>query len=263
MANKHAKALRCKTCQRNLPVSCFKFTLDKRWNSRYYETWACLECQGRNPTVLRSLVCPRCGTSFETTHSQKIYCTQNCERKANRKYNGYTPATLHKIFPKECAECGKPFYGRRPHSVSCSPECKREHGKRHDREYARRKRIKFKEECPLFHWAEYQKLKIWKKANPEKVRLGRRISKNRRLARQLENGIHDFVEEEWFQLLKIYNYRCFYCGQRGGDMTRDHIVPLAKGGEHTMENIVPCCASCNSHKRQLDLKEFVLLRMAA
>ena len=48
---------------------------------------------------------------------------------------------------------------------------------------------------------------------------------------------------------------CSYCGKTGG--TIDHIVPLSKGGDHHWSNLLPCCRSCNSSKRDRDVFEFM------
>ena len=40
--------------------------------------------------------------------------------------------------------------------------------------------------------------------------------------------------------------RCAYCGAKAE--TIDHVVPRSRGGEHSWENCVACCASCN-HKK--------------
>lgn len=34
--------------------------------------------------------------------------------------------------------------------------------------------------------------------------------------------------------------------------TWDHFIPVTKGGETVPGNMLPCCASCNSRKRNLD-----------
>jgi len=41
---------------------------------------------------------------------------------------------------------------------------------------------------------------------------------------------------------------CIYCGVSNGAMTADHLVPLSRGGEHMLGNLVPACLSCNSKK---------------
>jgi 5-methylcytosine-specific restriction endonuclease McrA len=44
------------------------------------------------------------------------------------------------------------------------------------------------------------------------------------------------------------NFTCQYCGNRGKDLTLDHVVPRHKGGKHTWENLVSACRSCNHRK---------------
>lgn len=44
------------------------------------------------------------------------------------------------------------------------------------------------------------------------------------------------------------NYTCQYCGTRSGRLTLDHVVPRHMGGQHTWENLVTACASCNLRK---------------
>jgi len=44
--------------------------------------------------------------------------------------------------------------------------------------------------------------------------------------------------------------RCQYCGDRfsARDLTYDHVIPRARGGAATWQNIVTCCRSCNLRK---------------
>lgn len=44
------------------------------------------------------------------------------------------------------------------------------------------------------------------------------------------------------------NYTCQYCGQRGGELTVDHVVPRRLGGPDTWDNLVCCCRMCNGKK---------------
>jgi 5-methylcytosine-specific restriction endonuclease McrA len=43
---------------------------------------------------------------------------------------------------------------------------------------------------------------------------------------------------------------CLYCGDHfsRGELTRDHVVPLSKGGIDVWENVVSACISCNVRK---------------
>lgn len=48
---------------------------------------------------------------------------------------------------------------------------------------------------------------------------------------------------------------CTYCGKPGTHI--DHVVPLAKGGMHSWDNIVLACKTCNLSKRDLDKDEWL------
>ena len=43
---------------------------------------------------------------------------------------------------------------------------------------------------------------------------------------------------------------CMYCGKEYGrhSLTRDHVMPISKGGRDTWENVVCACFHCNSRK---------------
>jgi len=43
-------------------------------------------------------------------------------------------------------------------------------------------------------------------------------------------------------------YTCQYCTKISHQLTIDHVVPRNQGGEHTWENAVSACVSCNRHK---------------
>ena len=51
-------------------------------------------------------------------------------------------------------------------------------------------------------------------------------------------------------LLRRDDHRCQYCGTRPpkAQLTVDHVVPKARGGETSWENCVAACVRCNSRK---------------
>jgi 5-methylcytosine-specific restriction endonuclease McrA len=47
-------------------------------------------------------------------------------------------------------------------------------------------------------------------------------------------------------------YGCQYCGRKlnSSDLTIDHVIPRARGGRTTWDNVVTCCRKCNARKGQ-------------
>lgn len=48
-------------------------------------------------------------------------------------------------------------------------------------------------------------------------------------------------------------FRCGYCSAKA--TTIDHVIPRSRGGAHTWENCIACCASCNHRKADRLLSE--------
>ena len=69
---------------------------------------------------------------------------------------------------------------------------------------------------------------------------------NRRHAREA-NAEGSHTTEEWEKVLTEANGECLVC-RTVENMTRDHIIPLSRGGTDYIENIQPLCASCNASK---------------
>lgn len=63
-------------------------------------------------------------------------------------------------------------------------------------------------------------------------------------------------------ILRRDAHRCQYCGRHDVALTVDHIVPKAKLGEDTWENLVTACVECNNRKgnRTLEDARMKLLR---
>jgi 5-methylcytosine-specific restriction endonuclease McrA len=81
-------------------------------------------------------------------------------------------------------------------------------------------------------------------AAPLVIRLKRFVHVPRRFRRQVTNTF----------LFARDGYRCMYCGRhkaqlRGREfLTRDHVVPISRGGENSWENVATACSPCNNRK---------------
>ena len=60
---------------------------------------------------------------------------------------------------------------------------------------------------------------------------------------------------EWEAKKKEYDYKCAYCGEKRERLTKDHIIPIALGGNNLIENIAPACWPCNAKKHTADWDE--------
>lgn len=90
-----------------------------------------------------------------------------------------------------------------------------------------------------------RKSKAFRQANPEFPRL---YSNRRRVRKAMAGGSHTI--EQWQKLKSQYGYFCQMCWEKEPQitLTRDHIVPLSKGGTDDITNIQPLCKLCNQKK---------------
>lgn len=65
-----------------------------------------------------------------------------------------------------------------------------------------------------------------------------------RLMRARAMGTH--TDEEW-KALKEKTGCCVSCGSEGA-LTKDHIIPISRGGCDCLQNLQPLCQPCNSKK---------------
>src|SRR5207237_7883135 len=79
---------------------------------------------------------------------------------------------------------------------------------------------------------------------PLVIRLVKFIHVPRRFRRQVTNTF----------LFARDSYQCQYCGRHAAELrprealTRDHLVPLSRGGTNAWTNVTTACSSCNTRK---------------
>lgn len=172
-----------------------------------------------------SRLCKQCGTEFalDPKNNGQAYCSTACVGQASRK----PKAKASRIYYVECGECTKLFVSRRKGKELCSTECR-------DRRQARR---------------YYD--------NP-KYRDGVIASTHARRAHKLGLGNHRITIT---YLIERDSGRCratvchfrsrkvAILGSRGPRRpSMDHIVPLSRGGAHTLDNVHLTHYRCNLSK---------------
>ena len=50
------------------------------------------------------------------------------------------------------------------------------------------------------------------------------------------------------EVFKRDQHTCQYCGKETRQLTLDHVVPRYRSGQHTWDNVVSACVSCNRRK---------------
>lgn len=96
--------------------------------------------------------------------------------------------------------------------------------------------------------------------HPEKHRVHQHnASVRRRVLTGPKSGPHGITTGDLKLLRDLFGDLCVYCGDPAD--TLDHVVPLTRGGEHSISNLVPACRPCNSSKHDKLLSEWSGRRM--
>lgn len=162
--------------------------------------------------------CGWCNSSLDGMQSNARYCClqhkKNAASKRHRERN--------------------PSYYKRYHGSPARTawlEANRDRVRACAREYA----VGYRERNP-------QHAKDWWAANPERHRL---YQAKRRACTQ---GAFVVTPKDIRRLIARNHGECAYCGATPALLHIDHVVPLKRGGRHSIGNLVPACQSCNSSK---------------
>lgn len=184
------------------------------------------------------------------------YYEANREKEAekNRRWREANPgwaAAYNKANPEKTAEAQRRYQEanreklreRNRQSREAHPEKVAESQRRYREAHRERiaERLRRRREENPGREAEYQRR--YREANPDKAKQRDNL---RRVRKAMAPGFH--TEEEWQALCSYYMDQCLRCGEVPDALTRDHVVPLSKGGTDDISNIQPLCRSCNCSK---------------
>lgn len=118
-----------------------------------------------------------------------------------------------------------------------------ERKKQLDREYGKANREKNNLATKKYRQRNPDKAKQfernWRLANPEKAI----IKSHKRRALKNQNGVFLVTKKD---VKKMLLRKCIYCNAPAKHI--DHVIPISRGGRHSIGNLAPACAPCNMSK---------------
>lgn len=195
--------------------------------------WECV-CECGNETIAY-------GYKLKSGQKKSCGCLKNrpLSEETKQKIGDANRKEIH----FDCDYCGKmssqrPSHYYRKERHFCSMDCYSKYRKEQlplTEQHAYKGVRKEGESKQVYH-------RRYVKNNPERIS----HLKARRYARE-KNAKGSHTLEEWQGLKGTYDNKCVHCGEKK-KLTKDHIIPLSKGGTDYITNIQPLCRNCNSKK---------------
>lgn len=91
---------------------------------------------------------------------------------------------------------------------------------------------------------ETEREKVWQMRSPNRIL---NIPKHIRLTIGGSDRIWKVPPVNRREVLRRDRHTCQYCGNQK-QLTLDHVIPRAQGGQHTWDNVVAACSTCNANK---------------
>lgn len=164
-------------------------------------------------------ICSRCGINKKLeAFTKNKKCSEGYERKC-----------------KECTQKSR----KTPEQISNQKRLAANHYEENKQDYLNRVYMQY--------WSDPETFRAYgrkhAKDNPEIYKAAR----HRRRAKIKENSGNNLTANEIRLLLDNFKF-CIYCNSIH-NLSIDHIIPISKGGENTLSNLVVACRNCNSSKR--------------
>lgn len=205
-------------------------------------------------------ICAVCSTPFKGYSSVARCCSEECKRTFRTGYM----KEYHEARPGYQQELSRAYYAANSEALRARTAA-----------YYAANTERARETQKAYVAANRDKVRAsgraWAKANPDAVKASQRASKRRmtpaqhsnsyhlRKARKAGNGVFLVTERDMRRSVARNNNACAYCAAPFGvenPITWDHVVAIARGGTHSIGNLLPCCGVCNCSKWASTLTEW-------
>lgn len=182
--------------------------------------------------------CYTCGEIFAPRrYNTEKFCSKKCQRRDERIRGGQVP-----LARRCCDWCHADFTQKiRSNERFCSRTCSQASWNARNVDHLRSYKRKY---AKANHW----QAEAWQARNRSRYLETERLKAQRRRARMANVAVQEMTPEQWRNVCATQRHRCWWCGARTGKLEIDHLVPISLGGDHSLENIVASCKTCNSRK---------------
>lgn len=208
-------------------------------------------------------VCEECGQTYSPTAGMQKRCSRECLAAHRAKYL----VDWHAERPGYQKERSRKYQQDNAERLNENARIYYQNHKEEAVETQRRWREANPERVAL-HRARYnEKQKARRRENklPKKERKTRKTPEglaeenHRRRAAKLGCDVYPVSYRDYMRILDRCGNACAYCRTAFTDTeqrTWDHVVPLSRGGAHSVGNLLPACESCNTSKWASTLTEW-------
>ena len=206
-------------------------------------------------------VCVGCGSEFRKKYSGRnkgLYCSRECAFKNCQHYNRspkhpISDGILEWAFGwKKCRVCRCDFYATKTNSGICSDECRKQRAREKAGNWYNQKHGDTRPCASCGNVINRNGKRMCEECRRIGKAESRRASKSIRRAREKTNGPYELIRAT--AVFKRDEWICRLCNQPTESHekvphprapTIDHIMPISKGGTHTMDNVQCACFECN------------------
>lgn len=198
---------------------------------------------------------PATKTYFHKDGKGKYGCRSNCKECHGGKFGYLIPMTEEERKEKRKVKA-RQYYEKNKDKFSLYiKENKDRYNKNAKKYYEKNKNKVLERERERYKKnGDILKQRVNDYSKTERGKITRRNAKHRRRERK-KNGV-GITLEQWNFCLNFFDNRCAYSGELATDYHMEHIVPLSKGGEHSVYNIIPCVGRYNIQKGTSDMEEW-------
>ena len=167
-----------------------------------------------------------------------VYCTM-CDTPLLE--SEFSPSEITKLRTGRCRDCRRGVVRERYREYQKDPVRRRQLADK-AREYKRSEKGRLA--ARRYREENAEKVaatnRAWKKVNPQS-KANSRVQRRAQAIDKIQPG--DLV-----RLMNRQRGLCYYCGEKLVTKHLEHVVPLSRGGRHTIGNVVYACARCNLSK---------------